>query len=88
MVYHWIHAAGGDSKEQARFPELAEITQIVTPVRLRYDSHSQALCFYETSHHCMTEGRVVVLIPGHNRAVLFHPMFKQCLKNALDWLEK
>lgn len=38
--------------------------------------------------HEYGKGRVVVLIPGHNRAVLFHPMFKQCLNNALSWLEK
>jgi len=38
--------------------------------------------------HTYGKGKVAVLIPGHDRYVLFHPMVKQCIKNVIDWLEK
>jgi type 1 glutamine amidotransferase len=38
--------------------------------------------------HPYGQGKVVVLIPGHDRRVLEHPMTRRCLENAFDWLSK
>jgi type 1 glutamine amidotransferase len=38
--------------------------------------------------HEYGKGRVVVLIPGHDKRVLNHPMFRKCLGNVVNWLEK
>jgi hypothetical protein len=36
--------------------------------------------------HSYGKGKVVVLIPGHNREVLSHAMVHRCVQNAVDWL--
>jgi type 1 glutamine amidotransferase len=33
-------------------------------------------------------GKVVVLIPGHDSSILYHPMFKKCVTNVITWLDK
>ena len=38
--------------------------------------------------HAYGKGKVAVLIPGHDRYVLFHPMVKQCIDNVIEWLDK
>jgi hypothetical protein len=38
--------------------------------------------------HEYGNGKVVVLIPGHDRSILNHPMFKKCLTNVVNWLDK
>ncbi len=36
--------------------------------------------------HPYGQGKVAVLIPGHDKKVLFHPMMKQCTSNVIEWL--
>ena len=38
--------------------------------------------------HTYGKGKVAVLIPGHDKKVLFHPIVKQCIKNVIEWLEQ
>ncbi len=38
--------------------------------------------------HAYGKGKVAVLIPGHDKKVLFHPIVKQCIKNVIEWLEQ
>lgn len=37
--------------------------------------------------HPFGKGKVAVLIPGHHRAVLEHPMVRKSIDNAISWLE-
>jgi uncharacterized protein len=36
--------------------------------------------------HPYGKGKVAVLIPGHDKKVLFHPMVKQCISNVIERL--
>jgi len=38
--------------------------------------------------HKYGNGKVAVLIPGHDKTVLFHPMTKQCIRNVIEWLDQ
>ena len=38
--------------------------------------------------HDYGKGKVVVLVPGHDRYSLEHPMVDQCIANIVDWLSK
>lgn len=38
--------------------------------------------------HEYGKGKVVVFIPGHNKASLDNPMVTKCLANIIDWLDK
>jgi len=38
--------------------------------------------------HEYGKGKVAVLIPGHEKKMLYHPMVKQCIINVIEWLEK
>jgi len=52
------------------------------------ESHSEKNGrFAQGGAHPYGKGKVAVLIPGHDRYVLFHPMVKQCIDNVIEWLE-
>jgi type 1 glutamine amidotransferase len=38
--------------------------------------------------HSYGKGKVAVLIPGHEKSVLSHPMVNRCIQNVLDWLSQ
>ncbi len=38
--------------------------------------------------HKYGKGKVAVLIPGHDKTVLFHPMAKRCIRNVIEWLDQ
>lgn len=38
--------------------------------------------------HDYGKGKVVVLVPGHDRYSLEHPMVDQCIANIVDWLSE
>ena len=59
MVNHRIHSPGIDSEVQARCPELAEITQIVPPVRLGDDCYTVAVFLEIPGYAGCSEARMV-----------------------------
>ena len=53
------------------------------------ESHSETNGrFAQGWAHEYGKGKVAVLIPGHEKKVLYHPMVKQCIINVIEWLEK
>ena len=36
--------------------------------------------------HNYDRGKVAVLIPGHSRESINHPMIQLCIRNCLEWL--
>jgi uncharacterized protein len=89
-------------KPSGTFPELIENVKPFDIVDEEYvvemdesktdvflESHSEKNGrFVQGWAHAYGKGKVAVLIPGHDRYVLFHPMVKQCIRNVIDWLEK
>ncbi|MHC4143452.1 MAG: ThuA domain-containing protein [Planctomycetota bacterium] len=66
---------------------IVEIDESQTEVFL--ESHSEENGrFVQGWAHKYGKGRVAVLIPGHDKKVLFHPMVKQCIQNVIEWLDK
>ena len=59
MVHHRIHGTAVHSEVQTRRSELAEITQVVAPVRLRHYGYPVAVLLQPAGDHSSTEGRMV-----------------------------
>ena len=55
MVHHRVHRTGIDSEIQSRSAQLAEIAQVVTPVRLRNHSHPVSMLLKPSGDHCRSE---------------------------------
>ncbi len=66
---------------------VVEMDETQTTVFL--ESHSEKNGrFAQGWAHTYEKGKVAVLVPGHDRYVLFHPMVKQCIRNVVEWLDK
>ncbi len=66
---------------------VVEMDETQTTVFLESHSENNGR-FAQGWAHPYGKGKVAVLIPGHDRYVLFHPMVKQCIGNILAWLDK
>ena len=61
LVDHRVHAPGSDTEEETRTAHLAEVAQVVTPIGLRHDGHTQTLGFEDAPYHGSTERGVVYI---------------------------
>ena len=58
-VHHRVHATRGDAKKQAGRAEFLEVTQVITPVRLRQDGYLQPLGLEQAANNRGAEGGVI-----------------------------
>ena len=59
VVDHRVHATRGDAEEKPRGAQLSEVAQVIPPVGLRHDGHSQPQRFQEAPDDRVPEGRMV-----------------------------
>ena len=59
VVYHRVHNTSRNAEAEARSAKLLEIAQVVTPIWLRHNRHTQPLILEESRHHRRTERWVV-----------------------------
>ena len=55
MVHHRIHRTAVDTEIKPRSTELTEITEVIPPVRLRYDSHPVSMFLEPPRNDSRTE---------------------------------
>ena len=55
MVHHRVHGSAVDSEIKSRSSQLLEITEIVAPVRLRYDCHPVSMFLQPAGNYSRSE---------------------------------
>ena len=59
VVHHRVHRTGIHTEIKPRSAQLAEVAKVVSPVRLRHDSHPVAIFLKPSGNHRRTERRMI-----------------------------